>query len=105
MTDHFTNIEIHKWFDTFFLMFQQLGEDGSTVNLMPINREFIKLQFDTKQSSDLEKKYARKKEHASGYPTLRGHGKRSIRRRQKLFSYKASVLYVRPRSDTAEHGV
>ena len=93
------------WLDTFFLMFQQLWEDGSTVNLMPINLEFIQLQFDTKQSSVLEKKYPRKKDHASGFPTLRGHGIQSIGRRQKLFSYKASVLYVRPRSDTAEHGV
>ena len=41
-------------------MFQQLGGNGSTVNLMPINCEFFKLQFDTKQASVLEKKYPRK---------------------------------------------
>ena len=42
-------------------MFQQLGGNGSTVNLMPINREFLQLQLNTQQASVLEKKYPRKK--------------------------------------------
>ena len=45
----------------FFLMFQQLRGNGSTVNLMPMSWEFFQLQFDTKQASVLEKKYPRKK--------------------------------------------
>ena len=36
LTNHFTNIEIHTCMDTFFLMFQELGGNGSTVNLMSI---------------------------------------------------------------------
>ena len=61
LTDHFTNIEIHTCTHTFFLMFQQLGDNGSTVNLMPINLEFLQLQFDTRRSSVLRKKNTQEK--------------------------------------------
>ena len=92
LTDHFTNIEIHTCTHTYFLMFQQLGGNASKVNLMPINWEFLQLQFDTKQSSVLRKKYPRKKEHASGLSTLRGHGKQS-----KELGKNPSVLFVKHR--------
>ena len=42
-------------------MFQQLGGNGSKVNLMPINWELLQLQFDTKQSSVLRKNTQEKK--------------------------------------------
>ena len=94
LTDHFTNIEIHTCTHTFFPIFQQLGGNGSTVNLMPINWEFLQLQFDTKQSSVLRKKYPRKNKHAiaSGLPTLRGHGQQS-----KELGKNPSVLFEKHR--------
>ena len=58
---------------------------------MPINREFLQLQFDTKQYSVLRKKYPRKK-HTSGLPTLHGHGKQS-----KELGENPSVLFVKHR--------
>ena len=60
---------------------------------MPINCEFLQLQFDTKQSSVLRKKYPRKKEHASGLPTLHGHGKQ-----RKELGENPSVLFVKANS-------
>ena len=84
LTDHFKNIEIHTCTHTFFLnMFQQLGGNGSKVNLMPINWEFLKLQFDTKQSSVLRKKYPRKKRTRirPSYTTRTWKTKSGIRRK------------------------
>ena len=92
LTDHFTNIEIHTCKHTFFLMFQHLGGDGSKMNLMPINWEFLQLQFDTKPSSFLRKKIPKNKEHTSGLPTLCGHGKQS-----KELGKNPSVLFVKHR--------
>ena len=89
LTDHFTNIETHTCTHTYFLMFQQLGGNGSTVNLMPINWEFLQLQFDTKQSSVLRKKISKKKRTRIRLPSLRGHGKQS-----KELGKKPSVLFV-----------
>ena len=42
-------------------MFLQLGGNGSKENLMPVNWEFLQLQFDTKQSSVLRKNTQEKK--------------------------------------------